>query len=123
MAEYLDVDPRALHLPPSRASGADPIKLTRQLSKHGLSTAGMPRLVVSRNDSGRLQILDGATRVAKYWVLDVAGRQLHVFRSPAPLPAGLGATAYQTHLTLSPTDTVSPLAAPNAAILVGELLP
>lgn len=61
--------------------------------------------------------------VPEYWVLDVAGRQLHVFRSPAPLPAGLGATAYQTHLTLSPTDTVSPLAVPNAAILVGDLLP
>lgn len=61
--------------------------------------------------------------VPEYWVLDVAGRQLHVFRSPAPLPAGLGATAYQTHLTLSPTDTVSPLAAPDAAILVGDLLP
>lgn len=59
------MDPRALHLPPSRASGADPIKLTRQLSKHGLSTAGMPRLVVSPDGSGRLQILDGATRATR----------------------------------------------------------
>jgi len=30
--ESLDVDPRTLHLPPSRASGADPGKLQRQRS-------------------------------------------------------------------------------------------
>ncbi len=61
--------------------------------------------------------------VADYWVLDVDGRQLHVFRDPKPLPAGLGATAYRTHLTLGPTDTVSPLAAPNAVVKVADLLP
>jgi Uma2 family endonuclease len=61
--------------------------------------------------------------IADYWVLDVANRQLHVFRDPVPLPAGLGATAYRTHLTLGPTDTVSPLAAPTASILVNDLLP
>jgi Uma2 family endonuclease len=61
--------------------------------------------------------------VADYWVLDVENRQLHVFRDPQPLTASLEATAYQTHLTLSPTDRVSPLAAPSASILVSELLP
>jgi Uma2 family endonuclease len=61
--------------------------------------------------------------IADYWVLDLENRQIHVFRDPAPLPAGHGATAYQTHLTLSPTDTVSPLAAPGAPILVSDLLP
>ena len=61
--------------------------------------------------------------VADYWVLDVENRQLHVFRDPQSLPKGLGATAYRTHLTLAPTDRVSPLAVPTAAVLVGELLP
>jgi Uma2 family endonuclease len=61
--------------------------------------------------------------IADYWVLDVENRQLHIFRDPQPLPAVLGATAYQTHLTYAPTDHVSPLAAPSAAILVSELLP
>lgn len=65
MAEYLDVDLRTLHLPPSRLAGADPIKLTRQFSKHGLSTAGMPALIVCRDGNGRLQILDGATRATR----------------------------------------------------------
>jgi Uma2 family endonuclease len=61
--------------------------------------------------------------VPEYWVLDVAGRQLVVFRDPVPLPAGLGATAYRTRLTLGPADTVSPLAAPHASVTVSELLP
>lgn len=69
MPVYLDVDPRTLHLPTSRWNGADPGKLTRQLSKHGLSTVGMPNLFVSRDREGRLMISDGvtrATRVAKW---------------------------------------------------------
>jgi Uma2 family endonuclease len=61
--------------------------------------------------------------IADYWVLDVVNRQLHLFRDPQALPAGLGATAYKTHLTLGPSDRVSPLAAPGVSILVGELLP
>jgi Uma2 family endonuclease len=61
--------------------------------------------------------------IADYWVLDLNARPLLVFRDPQPLPAGLGATAYRTRLTLGPTDRVSPLASPNASILVGDLLP
>jgi Uma2 family endonuclease len=61
--------------------------------------------------------------IPDYWVLDVDGRRLLVFRDPAPLPTGLGATAYQTHLMLNPTDTVSPLATPTAVIRVADLLP
>ena len=69
MAEYLDVDPLTLHLPSTRLSGADPAKLTRQFSKHGLATTGMPRLWVHRDRNGLLKIMDGvtrATRVAKW---------------------------------------------------------
>jgi Uma2 family endonuclease len=61
--------------------------------------------------------------VADYWVLDLNGQRLLVFRDPIPLPAGLGATAYRTQLTLAPTDRISPLAVPQASILVGDLLP
>jgi len=61
--------------------------------------------------------------IADYWVLDVDGRRLLVFRDPVPLSAGLGATAYRTHLTLTDADTVSPLAAPTATIRVADLLP
>lgn len=61
--------------------------------------------------------------IADYWVLDVDGRRLLVFRDPVALPAGLGATAYQTHRTLTDADSVSPLAAPTAVIRVADLLP
>jgi hypothetical protein len=66
--QRLDVDPRTLHLPPSRIGGADPVKLHRQIAKHGKTTAGMPRLIVFRASDGALVVYDGvtrATRVAK----------------------------------------------------------
>ena len=61
--------------------------------------------------------------IADYWVVDVNARTLLVFRDPAPLPAGLGATAYRTRHTFADTDAVSPLAVPTATIKVADLLP
>jgi hypothetical protein len=67
-ADLRDVDPAELRLPSSRSSGADPVKLQRQIAKHGRSTAGMPPLLVYEGSDGALEIYDGvtrATRVAK----------------------------------------------------------
>jgi hypothetical protein len=67
--EFLQVDLALLHLPGSRRDGADPIKLQRQVLKHGVSIEGMPPLEVMRGCDGHLVIYDGvtrATRVAKY---------------------------------------------------------
>jgi Uma2 family endonuclease len=61
--------------------------------------------------------------VPEYWVLDVTGRQLFVFRDPQALPAALGAVTYQTKLTLSATDSISPLAASSVTVAVADLLP
>ncbi len=61
--------------------------------------------------------------VPDYWVIDIPNRRLLVFRDPVALPAGLGATAYRTRLTLTPADTVAPLAAPASAVKVADLLP
>jgi hypothetical protein len=66
---YVDVDPRTLRLPWSWRDGADPIKLTRQISRHGVSIQGMPPLLVYRATDGELVLSDGvtrATRVAKW---------------------------------------------------------
>jgi hypothetical protein len=61
--------------------------------------------------------------VLDYWVLDLEGKRLLVFRDPVQLPTGLGASAYRTHFTLRATDTIAPLAVSNCQITVSELLP
>lgn len=63
--EYIDVDPRTLHLPPNRASGADPVKLSRQIAAYGSSIQGMPAPWVYRGTDGALMIFDGVTRAAR----------------------------------------------------------
>src|SRR5712691_3056783 len=69
--EFVDVDPATLRLRVlhgSRQDGADPIKLTRQISRHGASIQGMPPPFVYRAADGELVLSDGvtrATRVAK----------------------------------------------------------
>src|SRR5262249_30652454 len=62
---YLDVDPRTLHLPPSRATGPDPIELARQISRYGSSIEGMPIPWVYRGNDGALMIFDGVTRASR----------------------------------------------------------
>src|SRR5437762_2836656 len=67
-ADFRNIDPAELRLPSSRSSGADPIKLQRQIAKHGTSTAGMPPLLAYEGSDGALELFDGvtrATRVAK----------------------------------------------------------
>ena len=59
---FLDVDPRTLRVPGSRRSGADPMKLQRQVARFGTSIVGMPPLEVSRGADGELVINDGVTR-------------------------------------------------------------
>ena len=61
--------------------------------------------------------------IADYWVLDVNARQLLVYRDPKPDPSQTHGHGYATQLTLGPNDTVAPLAAPNAAVKVADLLP
>jgi len=65
---FLDVDPSTLRVQGIRRSGADPIRLHRQIAQFGKSMEGMPTLEVSRGTDGELVINDGvtrATRVAK----------------------------------------------------------
>lgn len=65
MSEFIQVDPGELYLPPSRAQGADPVKLTRQIARHGNSLTGMPPLQVTRGKNGNLRINDGVTRATR----------------------------------------------------------
>jgi hypothetical protein len=62
MADFREVDPRELRVPPSRRQGADPLKLTRQISRFGRSAAGMPPPWVYEGTDGVLVLYNGVTR-------------------------------------------------------------
>lgn len=64
-ADFRDVDPAELRVPPSRLSGADPYKLQRQIASYGASTDGVPPVLVYEGSDGALEIIDGATRATR----------------------------------------------------------
>jgi hypothetical protein len=63
--QALDVDPRTLHVPPSRLSGADSFKLHRQVAQFGSSMTGMPAPWVYRGSDGQFQRYNGVTRATR----------------------------------------------------------
>ncbi len=66
--QFVEIDPRSLHLPTTRMSGADPYKLQLQIARFGTSLIGMPTPEVYRGSDGEFMIYNGvtrATRVAK----------------------------------------------------------
>lgn len=67
--------------------------------------------------------LYATAQVPEYWVLDLENRRLLVYRDPEPLPVGLGATAYRTHLTFGENEIVTSLLAPTSSVKVADLLP
>jgi hypothetical protein len=65
MVEFRNVDPRELRVPSSRRTGADPIKLHRQIARFGASSAGMPPIIVYEGSDGVLVIYNGVTRATR----------------------------------------------------------
>lgn len=68
MAQFRDVDPRELRVPPARRQGADPAKLARQILLFGRSASGMPPPWVYEAADGVLVLYNDvmrATRIAK----------------------------------------------------------
>ncbi len=58
----------------------------------------------------------GSVGIPEYWVVDIPNRLLHVFRQP-------NATGYAEEIVLTVADEVRPLAAPDNAVRVADLLP
>ena len=56
------------------------------------------------------------SNISDYWVIDVKNRQVHIFRTPTP-------TGYASHLILSESQTISPLAFPSIVIPISSILP
>lgn len=65
MADFRDVDPRELRVPPSRRQGADPAKLQRQIALFGRSAVGMPPPWVYEGSDGMLVLYNGVTRATR----------------------------------------------------------
>jgi hypothetical protein len=65
MPEFRDVDPRELHVPPSRQQGADPGKLAQQLSRFGATVSTMPPPWVYEGVDGSLVLYNGVTRATR----------------------------------------------------------
>jgi len=62
---FVDVDPRTLHLPTTRPTGADLYKLQRQIARFGASIESMPPPEVYRGKDGELLIYNGVTRATR----------------------------------------------------------
>jgi len=60
-----EYDPASLRLPPSRASGADPWKLHRQIRQYGSSKDDIPPVLVYEDPTGLFEIFDGVTRATR----------------------------------------------------------
>ena len=60
--------------------------------------------------------LYGSAGIPAYWVVDIPNRLLHVFRSP-------NETGYAEETILNTDEQVYPLAAPEKAVRVADLLP
>jgi Uma2 family endonuclease len=74
-------------------------------------------------DRGRKGSLYARAGVADYWIVDVAGGALEVYRVPQPAPEAPLGWRYGDRGRLTPGEAISPLAAPRAAIAVADLLP
>jgi Uma2 family endonuclease len=74
-------------------------------------------------DTGEKAALYAASGIADYWVTDLNGRPLIVHRDPQPDQASPSGSSYASTVRLTPGQTVSPLAAPQATVNVADLLP
>jgi Uma2 family endonuclease len=65
-------------------------------------------------DLGEKQQLYGDAGIRDYWVVDIPGRTVHIFRDPR-------AGGYGTHERFSASDVISPLLASGVWLTVSEL--
>jgi Uma2 family endonuclease len=59
----------------------------------------------------------------EYWIVNLVERVLEVYRDPAPSPSAPYGWDYGARETLGAGDSVRPLAASTARVVVGDLLP
>ncbi len=74
-------------------------------------------------DRGRKAAIYARAQIADYWIINLIERKLEVCRNPVSDPDQPYGFRYADVAILEPTDYVVPLAAPQARILVSDLLP
>jgi Uma2 family endonuclease len=74
-------------------------------------------------DTGDKASLYASAGIADYWVVDLVGRQLIVFRDPQMDSTGVFGFSYADMKKYGPNQSASPLRAPHSSVLVSDLLP
>lgn len=74
-------------------------------------------------DTNEKASLYAAAGIADYWVVDLTGGRVLVYRSPAPDPKQKYGHGYTALAVLLPGQTLAPLAAPHAPVDAADLLP
>ena len=77
-------------------------------------------LVFDRRYKGSVYARAG---LSDYWIVNLVGRVLEVYRRPVPDPSADFGWRYRDVETLRPGATVTPLARPDVALAVADLLP
>src|SRR5262245_30358899 len=80
----------------------------------------LSRLRFDREHKGSLYARAG---IADYWIVNVPNRRVEIYREPLADETAAFGWRYGRSITLGPDERVAPLAAPQASILVAELLP
>jgi len=78
------------------------------------------RLRFDREQKGSLYARAG---IADYWIVNIPDRRVEVYREPVSDAAAPFGWRYGRSIALGPNERVSPLAAPAAAVVIGDLLP
>jgi Uma2 family endonuclease len=74
-------------------------------------------------DRGEKASLYARAGVADYWIVNLVDNVLEVYREPVADPHGAHGWRYASTVTLRRGDSVTPLARPDCAIPIADLLP
>lgn len=74
-------------------------------------------------DTGDKAQLNAAAGIADYWVIDLNNRLLIVHRNPQSDSTNTFGASYATVTSLSPGQSVNPLASPQSTVNVADLIP
>ncbi|MGH7171216.1 MAG: Uma2 family endonuclease [Gemmataceae bacterium] len=118
----LDLSPHGVPSPDVAVTSGSPQGAPRTISKSALLVVEVSDTTLSYDRYHKMSLY-AAGGIADYWIVNLVQRQLEVYRDPVADSTQLFGFRYNSRTILDPPDTVSPLAAPQARIIVADLLP